>query len=249
MFDTTNRPRHTFSGLPVQAVAAYANGRFANVAAAQADFPQARLLQIDVRGDGIGNCGDFEPRDMSYAHAGRWAKGRMNVGVWRPVLYFSVSNWKTVMQALQGAGVARDSVRLWTAHYNGQPHLCSSACGFGVTGLADATQWGSSDAAGTLPHVYAGRNIDESQTAPDFWGETPHPPPFKATLTVGATGHDVKLWQIQMATRGWHIATSGTYDAASEAICKAFQNEKALTITGDVNESTWNATWSAPITP
>jgi hypothetical protein len=249
MFDTTDRPGHTFSGLPVQAVAAYANGRFANVAAAKADFPYAHLLQIDVCGDGVGNCGDFEPGDMSYSHAGSWAKGRMNVGTWRPVLYFSVSNWKTVMQALESAGVARDSVRLWTAHYNGRPHLCSSACGSGVTGFADATQWGSSDAAGTLPHMYAGRTIDVSQTAPDFWGEAPHPPPFKATLKVGATGHDVKLWQVQMAARGWHIATSGTYDAASEATCKAFQKEKALTTTGDVDDRTWNAAWSAPVTP
>jgi hypothetical protein len=105
---------------------------------------------------------------MSYSHAGSWAKGRMNVGVWRPALYVSVANWKKVMQALKGAGVARDSVCLWTVYNNGQPHLCSSACGFVVTGVADATQWGSSDAAGTLPHVYAGRNIDVSQMAADF---------------------------------------------------------------------------------
>ena len=51
-----------------------------------------------------------------------------------------------------------------------------------------------------------------------------------------------------MARRGWHIAVNGTYDAASEAICKAFQKEKALRVTGTVNGETWNAAWTAPIT-
>ena len=49
-----------------------------------------------------------------------------------------------------------------TAHYNGSEHLCSSACGFGVTGSADATQWGSSDHPETLPSIYAHRDIDVS---------------------------------------------------------------------------------------
>ncbi len=170
MFDTASDPGATFSGLSVEAVAAYGNGKFANYTRAKQQFPNAHVLQIDVSGQGIGDTGDFEPGDMRYSRAGSWAKERIRAGVKRPVLYFSVSHWQEVMASLREAGVSRNDVRIWTAHYNGRPHLCSAACGFGITGTADATQWGSRDAHGTLPSRYAGRNIDVSMTADDFWG-------------------------------------------------------------------------------
>jgi hypothetical protein len=170
MFDTTDsHPRDTFAGLDVEAVAAYGNGRFANFAVAKQEFPQAHLLEVDVDGQGIGDAGDFEAGDMSYEEAGNWAKRRIQAGVSRPVIYFEVSAWGSVMASLEGAGVRADQVRLWTAHYTGRPHLCSEACRPAVTGRADATQWGSPQAAGTLPGRYARRNIDVSSTADDFW--------------------------------------------------------------------------------
>ena len=85
------------------------------------------------------------------------------------------------MQSLASAGVSRSQVRLWTAHYNGQPHLCSSACGFGVEQAVDATQWASPQAAGTVPSMYGSRNIDVSLTADDFWGPAPGARPHRRT--------------------------------------------------------------------
>jgi hypothetical protein len=170
MFDTIDpQPRDALSGLDVEAVAAYGNGRYANFAAARREFPKAHVIEIDVDGQGIGHAGDFEAGDMPYAEAGSWAKRRIEAGVGRPVIYFQVSAWRPVMESLAAAGVQRDHVRLWTAHYNGRPHLCSEACNFGVTGQADATQWGSAGASGTLSGPYADRNIDVSATADDFW--------------------------------------------------------------------------------
>jgi hypothetical protein len=249
MFDTAGDPARNFRGLRFDAIAAYENGHYANYDRARQQFPRLRLLKIDVSGAGSGNAGDFEPGDMSYDHAGRWAKGRIGAGVWRPVLYFSVSHWKQIMSSLEEAGIARSDVRIWTAHYNGKEHLCSSRCGFGVTGRADATQWGSSDAAKTLPSIYDGRDIDVSKTADDFWGAAPVPPPFQRLLKLGSAGHAVEVWQRQMARRGWHVAVTGTYDISSQAICKQFQREKRLKVTGNVNRETWNAAWTAPITP
>jgi hypothetical protein len=173
MFDTVGDPKHTFAGLDVEAVAAYGNGKFANFNAAKAEFPHVPVLEIDVNGQGIGNTGDFEAGDMAVAHAGSWAKARKAAGVRRPVLYFSVSNWQAIMRSLHEAGLTRNDVRIWTAHYTGRPHLCSSACGFGVTGTADATQWGSSDTPGTLKPPFAGRNIDVSMTADNFFAAKP----------------------------------------------------------------------------
>lgn len=171
MFDTVGNPGEVFAGLDVQAVAAYGNGRFANYAEAKAEFPHVPVLEIDVSGQGIGDAGDFEAGDMPYGEAGRWAKGRMNAGVHRPVIYFSVSSWPAVKQSLEAEGIHPDEVRIWTAHYTGVPHLCSSECGFGdkPTDHADATQWGSSGPPDTLPGEYRGRNLDVSETAPNFF--------------------------------------------------------------------------------
>ena len=173
MFDTVGDPAQTFHGLTVEAVAAYGNGHFANHDKAKAEFPDAHLLKIDVNGQGIGNAGDFEVGDMALEHAGHWAKGRIHAGIHRPVVYFAVSNWRTIMHSLHAAGLARSDVRIWTAHFTGHAHLCSAACGFGVTGSADATQWGSADAHGTLPHKFAGRNVDVSLTSDNFFAH-PH---------------------------------------------------------------------------
>ena len=166
MFDTVGDPKATFHGLKVEAIAAYGNGRYANYEKAKAEFPHVPVLEIDVSGQGIGNAGDFEAGDMAYGNAGRWAEGRIKAGVHRPVVYFSVSNWKQVHEALEAAGIHMKDVRLWTAHYTGRPHLCSSECGF-EPGHADATQWGTT---GHLPPEYEGRNIDVSETAPGFFG-------------------------------------------------------------------------------
>jgi peptidoglycan hydrolase-like protein with peptidoglycan-binding domain len=52
-----------------------------------------------------------------------------------------------------------------------------------------------------------------------------------------------------MERRGWHIAVTGTYNASNRAICKLFQSEKGLTVSGNVNRKTWNEARTAPITP
>lgn len=251
MFDTVGDPSHEFSGLKVEAVAAYGNGKFANFTTAKSEFPNLHVLEIDVNGQGIGNAGDFEAGDMAIAHAGGWAQGRIAAGVKRPVLYFSTSNWQAIMQSLAAAGIQRSQVRIWTAHYTGKPHLCSSACGFGVTGSADATQWASPQAPRTFPQVFAGHNIDVSMTANNFFGAPVKAPAFpgrKLLQPPAMTGDDVRTWQAQMASRGWLITANGSYDAASEHICRQFQKEKGLNVTGFVGPATWKAAWEAPVT-
>jgi hypothetical protein len=173
MLDTADSdPARTFAGLEVEAVAAYGNGKYANFKAAKKAFPDIHVIEIDVNGEGIGNAGDFEAKDMLYSHAGKWAKERLVAGVHRPIVYFSASHWEEIMHSLKAAGVKRKDIRIWTAHYNGKSHLCSSSCGFGITGHADATQWASPDGPGTLKPPYEKRNVDVSKTAPHFFGES-----------------------------------------------------------------------------
>jgi hypothetical protein len=80
----------------------------------------------------------------------------------------------------------------------------------------------------------------------------PVPPPFPGrTLMLKSppiTGDDVSTWQTQMRVRGWHIAADGAYGPESRAACLAFQKQKGLHPTGSVDQQTWAATWSAPVT-
>ena len=131
MFDTIEpQPSDALSGLDVE-VWRHAATAATPTSRPRGGFPKAHVIEIDVDGQGIGHAGDFEAGDMPYAEAGSWVKRRIEVGVARPVIYFQVSAWRPVMESLAAAGVQRHHVRLWTAHYNGRPHLCSEACNFG----------------------------------------------------------------------------------------------------------------------
>jgi peptidoglycan hydrolase-like protein with peptidoglycan-binding domain len=95
-------------------------------------------------------------------------------------------------------------------------------------------------------------------------GHGPSAPPFPypatdflALRTAGAHAHwgkdaaeqaNVRCWQTQMAKRGWRISATGTFDAASDQVCRKFQAEKGLDQDGKVGPATWAAAWTAPVT-
>jgi peptidoglycan hydrolase-like protein with peptidoglycan-binding domain len=58
---------------------------------------------------------------------------------------------------------------------------------------------------------------------------------------------DVKVWQEQMAQRGWQISTDGIYGPGSEKVCRSFQSEKGLGADGKVGPTTWAAAWTAEV--
>ena len=61
-------------------------------------------------------------------------------------------------------------------------------------------------------------------------------------------GEDVRMWQAQMAARGWKITADGAYGPASAEMCRKFQAEKGLEVDGVIGQQTWNTTWNAPVT-
>ena len=164
MFDSIN-----VGNIPAgaAAVAGYVNGRWPTYNELVAKFPKAHVLGIAVTSWADAECLDVEPGDATPAVAGAWVKRQEARGVKRPVVYTSVSQAKALIDALAVLGIRRGDVRLWTAHYTGTPHLCSSACGFGFTGTADATQW--------TDKAY-GRSLDASLVADGFFG-VPAPKP------------------------------------------------------------------------
>lgn len=64
----------------------------------------------------------------------------------------------------------------------------------------------------------------------------------------GVDTSNVKLWQSQMAARGWTISVDGKYGDQSTHVCTQFQSEKHLSVDGLCGPQTWEASWLAPIT-
>ena len=142
------------------AYAGYADGRFANLTAMRARFPGTRILEIAVFASADAECADCETGDMTPEQLPAWVKRQLARGVHRPVVYASISVMPAVLRVLRAAGVTRDDVRLWSAHYGAGKHIC--------TGM-DGTQW-TSKAPGT-----GGTLIDESLLNDNFFQEAGMP--------------------------------------------------------------------------
>lgn len=82
--------------------------------------------------------------------------------------------------------------------------------------------------------------------APSFPGRPFYGPRSKG----GNPGHSRYLaqWQKQMSRRGWRITADGYYGPQTEAVARAFQKEKGLSVDGLIGPRTWAAAWTAPVT-
>lgn len=164
MFDSIN-----VGEIPAGAglVAGYVNGHWPTYLELVRRFPKAHVLGIAVSSSADAECLDVEQGDATVAVAPGWVKRQQARGVRKPVVYTSVSQARSLLDALAADGIRRSDIRLWTAHYTFRPHLCTSACGFGFQGIADATQY----------HDHAfGRNLDASLVSDGFFPAPPAPP-------------------------------------------------------------------------
>lgn len=143
-----------------EAVAGYVNGHYQTWESVKRDFPHAKKLSIAVTASADAECLDIERGDAVPSQAPAWVVRQKKRGVKKPVVYSSVSEMPAVLRALDRAGIKRSAVRVWTAHYNYKPHLCTSKCGFGFTGKADATQY---------TNRALGRSLDASLCSPSFF--------------------------------------------------------------------------------
>lgn len=141
------------------AVAGYVNGYYRTWPDVKRLFPNAKKLSIAVTSLANADCLDVEPGNASPADAPGWVKRQQKRGVKRPAVYCALSAAREVLAEIQKAGIKREEVRLWTAHYTHTAHLCGPSCGFGLNTTADATQF--TDHSG-------GRTLDESLCRHDF---------------------------------------------------------------------------------
>ncbi len=181
------------SNLPAGADAylGYVDGAWADFQAEVAKFPHAHVLSMAVfpRDDAVG-C-DREPGDLALGDIAVWVKRQIARGVWRPVVYASVSGMDFCVQALRVAGITRPAVRLMTAHYGAGNHICGPATCNLVTVAADGTQWrdNAPGAGGTL--------VDESVLLDDFFGAQPAPVRTSAApVTVPVEEPDMIIFSV-----------------------------------------------------
>lgn len=158
MYDSVNV---TQIPLDAEAVAGYVNGIWPTFSKLKAGFPRAHKLSVAVAAQYDADCLDVERGDALVADAPEWVQRQIARKVHRPVVYTSVSQARTLLDMLRARGIARDQIRLWTAHYTHKPHRCTAVCGFGFTGEADATQYSD--------HAFD-RNLDASLCSPTFFG-------------------------------------------------------------------------------
>jgi hypothetical protein len=136
-----------------RAVAGYVDGAWPTYSAVRHRFPAARAVAITVFGHASADVIDCEHGDATPDGAVAYVQRMRRIGSWAPGIYASLDAWPDLLQRLSRAGIPREHFRVWTAHWTGKPHRCSSACLRGFATVAGATQWTNS---------YGGQNLDVS---------------------------------------------------------------------------------------
>jgi len=126
------------------AYAAYVDGNLGNqpnYAFIVSAFPKAQHLSVSLFGNNA-DALDVEPGASTPSQVPGWVAAQRKRGVQRPCLYASASTMNDeILPTLTQAGIARSTVRLWTAHYEVGEHICGpDSCG-ALSINADGTQW------------------------------------------------------------------------------------------------------------
>lgn len=147
-----------------QAYAAYVDGSVGdqpNYAFIVDTFPDAYHLSIALFASNNADALDVEAGASAPSDIPAWYATQIQRGIQRPCVYASVSTMAdSILPTLSQANIARDTVRLWSAHYGLGEHVCGpDSCG-AISIELDGTQWTSSA---------LGLNLDQSQLQDDFF--------------------------------------------------------------------------------
>jgi hypothetical protein len=127
------------------AYAAYVDGNIGNqpnYAFIVASFPKAEHLSVALFSNNNADALDVEPGASVPSDIPAWYAAQRKRGIQRPCVYASASTMNSeILSVLSGAGIARDTVRLWTAHYDVGEHICGPGTCGALSINADGTQW------------------------------------------------------------------------------------------------------------
>lgn len=153
MYDSVNAADFPASGF--QVTAGYVAGRYPSSKPILARFPNIPHLTIAVTARQDADCLDVEPGDATPAEAPGWFDRQKARGVAVPVIY-CMASWIGQVKAAMG----NRNYLLWSAHYNGVPHICGThpSCNYPKV---DATQWADKGPRG--------ENVDQSLLSDHFY--------------------------------------------------------------------------------
>lgn len=224
----------------------YVDGEWPTAPELYTRFPGKPILSLTVLGGrAVADGCDRETGDLTAASAARWVAWRLAAGAWRPVIYASIENMAEIWMRLNERLIARDEVRLLSAHWNAGPHICGPAtCKYpGLTRAMDGTQH-TNKAAGI-----GGSKIDSSLLADDFFGAAPKPTPvtnwqeiMMSKLPVvreGARGADVRTVQGLCIARGHTIKVDGIFGPVTASAVRQIQATAKIAVDGIVGPQTW----------
>lgn len=185
----------------------YVDGRYANHWAVKARLPKAKLLGITVlgtKGKGIQIC-DCENGDLTLASAEAWVAAQIELGVYRPCVYASLSTWNSGL--LTNLAHYGTKIRRWLALWD---NVATIPQGY------DAKQY-INDVGGVDKSVALDTFFDTSAPKPP--APTPKPPPasnngkIHAFLTLDL---DTDVWTIHKVSSTGQRQVAEAYKAAVE---------------------------------
>jgi hypothetical protein len=227
------------------AYAAYVDGGIGNqpnFAYIVSAFPHAQHLSIALFPEHNAEALDCEAGAAGTADIPGWHARQAARGIVRPVIYASAYTMDAgVLPVLSAAGIARASVRLWTAHYGMGEHICGPSTCKALRIAADGTQWTSNA---------LGRDLDQSLLLGDFFSTgstvptqvhwTEHIMQQLPTLQQGATGTYVRTVQFQLGEHGHPVKVDGALGPVTGQAVRAFQAASGITADGVVGPAqTW----------
>jgi hypothetical protein len=165
MFDST-----TIDAIPLdaEAVGGYIGGWYLTYWRLVARCPNALHLAIAINAEEDAECLDVEAGDATPADVPAWVRRQQERGVHRPVVYSSVTTMPTIISLLDESGIPASAIRIWTAHYTHEPHICAlDSCGHAPGASVEATQW--------TDRAFDG-NLDASLCSDTFFGPPPPAP-------------------------------------------------------------------------
>jgi peptidoglycan hydrolase-like protein with peptidoglycan-binding domain len=245
------------------AAAGYVDGEWADFDAIKARFPDANVLSIAVFPADDADCLDIETGDATPSDAAAWYERQRGRGVARPCLYADASTMASkIIPILQAAGgMDRASVRLWSAHYTYERHICGpSSCGATSIDM-DGTQFtdAAAGAAGDLDESLLLASFFDGQPAPT---PAPVPSPVPAwqetlmnTLPTLQLGAQDQAGQVEFVHRAQALTAvigaitglpgakglklDGGFGVKTQAGILAIQAHFGITADGVVGEQTW----------
>jgi len=123
------------------AVAGYVDGQWPTLDRLVKAFPRARHISIATRATSVAEILDVESGDARDDEVVAWLELAHHHGVTRPGLYASLARWAQLLAVTHRAGWRRPRIKVWVAHWTGQPHICGPSCGAHFTTNAGATQY------------------------------------------------------------------------------------------------------------